>query len=56
MGAAPTGRGGGRMRKKKPRPATLDQVRITREGETAVIEYADASVRVVNLQVGPSLA
>ena len=44
------------MRKKRPRPGSLDQVRITREGETAVIEYADPSVRVVNLQVGPSLA
>ena len=44
------------MRLKRPRPASPDQVRITREGETAVIEYADPSVRVVNLQVGPSLA
>lgn len=44
------------MRKKRPRPASPDQVRITREGETAVIEYADPSIRVVNLQVGPSLA
>ena len=44
------------MRLKRPRPASPDQVRITREGETAVIEYADASVRVVNLRVGPSLA
>ena len=44
------------MRKKRPQPASPDQVRITREGETAVIEYADPSVRVVNLQVGPSLA
>ena len=44
------------MRVKRPRPASPDQVRITREGETAVIEYADPSVRVVNLQVGPSLA
>ena len=44
------------MRLKKPRPASPDQVRITREGETAVIEYADPSIRVVNLQVGPSLA
>ena len=41
---------------KRPRPASPDQVRVTREGETAVIEYADPSVRVVNLQVGPSLA
>ena len=44
------------MRTKRPRPASPDQVRITREGETAVIEYADPSIRVVNLQVGPSLA
>ena len=43
------------MRLKRPRPASLDQVRITREGETAVIEYADPSIRVVNLRVGPSL-
>ena len=44
------------MRKKRPRPVSPDQVRITREGETVVIEYADPSVRIVNLQVGPSLA
>ena len=44
------------MRKKRPRPASPDQVRISREGEAAVIEYADPSVRVVNLRVGPSLA
>ena len=44
------------MRLKRPRPASPDQVRITREGESAVIEYADPSVGVVNLQVGPSVA
>ena len=44
------------MRKKRPRQASPDQVRISREGETAVIEYADPTVRVVNLRVGPSLA
>ena len=44
------------MRKKRPRPASPDQVRIIREGETAVIEYADPSISVVNLRVGPSLA
>ena len=44
------------MRKRRPRPASPDQVRITREGETAVIECADPSIRVVNLWVGPSLA
>ena len=44
------------MRLKRPRPASPDQVRITREGETAIIEYADPSISVVNLRVGPSLA
>ena len=44
------------MRLKRPRPASPQQVRITREGETAVIEYADPCIQVVNLQVGPSLA
>ena len=44
------------MRKKRPRPSSPDQVLITRERETAIIEHADPSVRVVNLQVGPSLA
>ena len=44
------------MRLKRPRPGSPDQVRITREGETAVIEYADPSIRIVNLRVGPSLA
>ena len=53
--ASGDGCNGGSMRVKRPRPASPDQVRIAREGETAVIEYADPSVRVVNLQVGPSL-
>ena len=44
------------MRLMRPRPASPEQARITREGETAVIEYADPSIQVVNLQVGPSLA
>lgn len=44
------------MRLKRPRPASPDQVRIIREGETAIIEYADPSISVVNLRVGPSLA
>ena len=50
------GGGGRRMRLKRPRPVSPDQVRITREGETAVIEYADPSVRVVNPQEGPWIA
>ena len=47
--AAPMGRGGGRMRLKRPRPASPDQMRIIREGETAVMEYAEPSIRVVTL-------
>ncbi|MXW84528.1 MAG: hypothetical protein F4103_05915 [Boseongicola sp. SB0673_bin_14] len=43
------------MRSKRPRPASPDEVRITREGGTAVIEHADPSVRVVNLTVGTAL-
>ena len=41
---------------KKPRPASPDEVRIAREGDTAVIEYADPSVRGVHLRFGPALA
>ena len=29
------------MRLRKPRPASPEEVRITRDGDTAVIEYAD---------------
>lgn len=43
------------MRLKRPRPASPDQVRIAREGDTAVIEDADPSVGVVQLRVGPAL-
>ena len=44
------------MRLRRPRPASPDEVRITREGGTAVIEYADPSVRTVHLRLGPVLA
>ena len=43
------------MRTKKPRPASPDEVRITREGDTAIIEYADSSIAVVHLRIGPAL-
>ena len=43
------------MRTKRPRPASPDEVRITRDGDTAIIEYADSSIRVVHLQIGPTL-
>ncbi|MCY4283976.1 MAG: hypothetical protein OXC65_01395 [Thiotrichales bacterium] len=44
------------MRPRRPRPASPDEVRITREGDTAVIEYADASIRGVHLRLGLALA
>ena len=43
------------MRKKPPRRVSLDEVRITREGEIAVIEHADPSVSVARVSVGPQL-
>ena len=44
------------MRLRRPRPASPDEIRITREGDTAVIEYADPSIRGVHLRLGPALA
>ena len=44
------------MRFKKPHVATLDQVTITRDGDTAHIEYRDPSVSSVRLTIGPELA
>ena len=44
------------MRLRRPRPASPDEVRITLEGDTAVVEYADPSIRGVHLRLGPALA
>ncbi|MBL7223549.1 MAG: hypothetical protein ISS72_06840 [Candidatus Brocadiae bacterium] len=43
------------MRKKTPHVASLDEVKITRDGETAVIEYDDRSVATVHLKIGASV-
>ncbi|MBL7062397.1 MAG: hypothetical protein ISS54_06655 [Dehalococcoidia bacterium] len=43
------------MRMKKPYVATLDQVRITREGEYGVIEYLEPNVSGVHLKLGPEV-
>jgi len=43
------------MRTKKPRNASIDEVRITREGEIAIIENVAPSISVVRLTVGPKL-
>lgn len=37
---------------KRPFVASADQVRITRDGDTAIIEYADESVSTTHLKVG----
>jgi len=37
---------------KRPHVASAEQVRITREGDTAIIEYADPSVATTYLKVG----
>lgn len=37
---------------KPPFVASVDQVRITRDGDTAIIEYADPSVATTHLKVG----
>jgi len=43
------------MRIKKPRKASIDEVRITRNGEIATIENADPSISVVHPTVGTTL-
>jgi len=44
------------MRKKRPHVASPDEVRITRDGDVAIIEYADPDIYITNLKVGPKLA
>ena len=44
------------MRLRKPRVAKLNEVRITRQGETAVIDFKDKTISGVNLHIGPELA
>jgi len=43
------------VRLKKPFIASPDQVKITREGEYAVIEYADSSIMTVHLKIGAEI-
>jgi hypothetical protein len=56
-----TGRTGGGdgariiMRKKRPCVAKLDQVRIRREADGAVIEHVDPSIAGVHLQIGAAV-
>jgi len=43
------------MRSKQPFVASLNQVKISRKGEVAVIEYADPEVPSVSLTLGPKI-
>ena len=43
------------MRLKKPMRASIEQVRITRDGTTAVIEFADSNIMGVNLTIGDEI-
>ena len=44
------------MRLKRPTRAIIDQVRITREGNDAIIDYADAGIAGTRLTIGPDIA
>jgi hypothetical protein len=44
------------MRPRKPFIASMDQVKISRQGETANIEYADTSVGGVHLTIGAKIS
>jgi hypothetical protein len=41
------------MAKKRPRIARLDQVRISRDGEDAIIEFRDPTISTTHLRIGP---
>ncbi len=43
------------MRSKKPIRARIDQVRITRDGEDAIVEYVDPGISGVRLTIGPAI-
>ena len=43
------------MPKKKPRIARPDQVRISRKGEEAIIEFLDSETATTHLSIGPQI-
>jgi hypothetical protein len=43
------------MRKQRPRIARLDEVRISRDGEYAIIEFLDSDVATTHLKLGPDV-
>ena len=42
-------------RKKRPRIARLDQVKISREGEDAIIEFLNSEISTTHLKIGPQV-
>lgn len=42
-------------RKKRPRIARLDQVRILRSGDEAIIEFLDPAIATTHLRIGPKV-
>ena len=44
------------MRFKKPTRVSIDQVRITREGNDAIVDHADAGISGAHLAIGPEIA
>lgn len=42
-------------RKKRPRIARLDQVKISRDGEDAIIEFLDPAIATTHLRIGPQV-
>jgi hypothetical protein len=44
------------MRPKRPTHVLIDQVRITREGNDAIIDHADANLSGARIAIGPGIA
>ncbi len=43
------------MRLRKPHPASLEEVKITRSGDEAIVEFVEPGIAVTHLQLGPLL-
>ncbi len=43
------------MRRRRPHVASLDEVRITRSGDEAIIEYADEKFWTIHFTLGPAV-
>jgi hypothetical protein len=44
------------MRLKKPTRVSIEQVRITRERNAAIVDHADAGISGAHLAIGPEIA